>query len=82
VANWSAKTGIFSRDQRPWAWEKNQAVDMLTWWRGFFGDTALSIVVSAIASIPVTSAAAERNWSIRGSIHTPARNRYKFLDNI
>lgn len=59
VACWNAKAGIFSRDSRPWAWESNH--NMLTWWRGFFGDTVLSLVVSAIACIPATSVVAYRN---------------------
>uniref|UniRef100_A0A914EIU0 HAT C-terminal dimerisation domain-containing protein n=1 Tax=Acrobeloides nanus TaxID=290746 RepID=A0A914EIU0_9BILA len=46
-----------------------------TWWLGYFDDTALSRVFAALSVFSVTSAANERDFSIRGNIHTKRRNR-------
>jgi hypothetical protein len=74
VAQYKSKTGLFKRD---WAWEALETgnLDSATFWSGFFHDSILATVFKALHMVPVTSAATERNWSIRGAIHTEVRNR-------
>jgi hypothetical protein len=70
-----AKTDIFK--DRPWVWQALDTgnLDSLTFWTGGFSETILSTVVKALQIIPITSADSERNWSIRGAIHSKVRNR-------
>jgi hypothetical protein len=53
---------------------KSGELDAMSFWAGFFGDTVLSTVFKSLQVIPITSASSERNWSIRGAIHTKVRN--------
>jgi hypothetical protein len=77
-AQFSAKTGVFADSSRSHAWELLQQIEMdgITFWKGFFADTYLAKVYSALRVLKVTSAANERDWSIRGFIHSKIRNRY------
>jgi hypothetical protein len=74
LAQYKAKTNLFKRE---WAWEALETgkLDSATFWSGFFSDSILATVFKALQIIPVTSAATERNWSLRGAIHTKVRNR-------
>ena len=75
VAQFKTRTGVFG--VRTWAWQAFEKgdLDAAGFWTGYFEETALSKVFKALQAIPVTSAATERNWSIRGAIHTKVRNR-------
>ncbi|KAE9546800.1 hypothetical protein FO519_009988 [Halicephalobus sp. NKZ332] len=75
IAQFKSKTGVF--ESRHWAWKavENGRLEAVSFWPGFFSDTVLSTVFKSLQMIPVTSAASERNWSIRGAIHTDVRNR-------
>ena len=77
LANWLTKTDKFSETNRAYAWNNVGKSDELTWWEAWFPDTNLSKVVKAIYTVPLSAAATERNWSIRGAIHTKSRNRLK-----
>lgn len=65
--------GVFA--ERSWVWEVMGTgnLDSLIFWRGYFHDTILCTVFKALYMSPVTSAAPERNWAIRGAIHTKNR---------
>ena len=47
------------------------------WWKGNFPKCSLTPLATAILSLPTSAAATERNWSVRGAIHTKSRNRLK-----
>jgi len=68
-------SGIFGG--RQWAWDAlgTGDLDSATFWAGFFSDSILATIFKALQIVPMTSAAPERNWSIRGAIHTKVRNR-------
>lgn len=74
-AHWLAETGIFSKDNRRYAWEATHTMDGLTWWKAFFSDTLMAQVVQMLHNVPISAAPTERNWSLRGGIHTKLRNR-------
>jgi hypothetical protein len=75
VAQFKAQTGEF--DKQHWGWQALETgeLDALTFWTGCFSNTILATVFKMLQIIPITSAATERNWSIRGAIHTKVRNR-------
>uniref|UniRef100_A0AC34F9B8 BED-type domain-containing protein n=1 Tax=Panagrolaimus sp. ES5 TaxID=591445 RepID=A0AC34F9B8_9BILA len=78
VRNWILKRGIFAVDfngDRSEAWHAVGQVEVTSWWRLFFPDTKIGIMVQMLQSVPVVSAASERTWSIRAAVHTKARNR-------
>lgn len=77
-------TGIFGDPKRHYAWEvlANTNIDRKSWWNGLFPDTVLSQVVVALECLSITSASNERNWSVRGNIHTKIRNRYDLHDGF
>jgi hypothetical protein len=77
IAQYKAKLGEFARNEQPWAWSalESGALDSAGFWNGYFSTTTLCTIYNALKSIPVTSAATERNWSIRNAIHTKVRNR-------
>jgi hypothetical protein len=52
-------------------------MELSAWWAAWFGDSLLSKVALALRNIPLSAAATERNWSMRGAIHTKSRNRLK-----
>jgi uncharacterized protein YuzE len=74
---WLSKTGKFSENSRPYAWEQVKQMKSLAWWEAWFSDSELCEVVKVLHKIPLSSAATERNWSLRGAIHTKIRNRMK-----
>jgi hypothetical protein len=77
IAQYRAGIGEFARDEQPWAWSalETGAMDSAGFWNGYFSTTTICTIFNALKSIPVTSAATERNWSIRNAIHTKVRNR-------
>lgn len=72
--NWLSKAGPFA-DARDAFQVLEYGIETVPWWKGSFPDLSLPEVVSFVYSVPATSAAAERNWSLRGATHTPSRNR-------
>jgi hypothetical protein len=72
-----SKSGKFSSDSRPYAWEQVDKMNAMAWWEAWFSDFLLSKVVKTLDKVPLTSTATERNWSLRGAIHTKVRNRMK-----
>jgi hypothetical protein len=82
-SQFKAKTGIFGRPENRYTWEllAKKEVDSVTWWKGFYSETKLSKIISALSVVPFTSSANERDFSLRGFIHTKNRNRY-FLNSV
>ena len=49
---------------------------MLTWWMASLGgDTMATLLFICVLSIPTSSAASERCWSVMGNVHSESRNR-------
>lgn len=55
--------------------QNRDSIDLFKWWLLFFSDTKIAFFVKLLRSIPPTSAATERTWSIRGAFHNKSRNR-------
>ena len=72
---WMAGTGVYARDKRLYAWDAVKRMNAAEWWQAWFSDTLLAKVAQIISNVPMTSAATERNWSLRGAIHTKIGNR-------
>ncbi|GMG17625.1 unnamed protein product [Phytophthora fragariaefolia] len=73
----------FIASKLKWAPEENtifHRMPPLEWWTwvGVIQYPLLSLIAQMIFTIPTSSAAAERGWSIHGNIHT---NRRDSLDN-
>ena len=66
------KLALLTRSIGGWTALQSGDLDAFTFWTGCFSNTILATVFKMI---PVTSAATERNWSIRGAIHTKVHNR-------
>uniref|UniRef100_A0A915CPB3 DUF659 domain-containing protein n=1 Tax=Ditylenchus dipsaci TaxID=166011 RepID=A0A915CPB3_9BILA len=49
---------------------RGRTVDGLTFWTGFYSDSVLSVIYKALRIVQITAAPTERNWSLRGAIHT------------
>lgn len=47
----------------------------VSWWKGVCNSSPLSIVAVTILTVPTTSAATERSFSVFGTIHSKTRNR-------
>jgi hypothetical protein len=74
LSQWISKSVKFSPDFRPYAWETVDKMNTLAWWEAWFSDFMLSKVVKALDKVPLTSAATERNWSLRGAVHKFTQN--------
>jgi hypothetical protein len=77
LGHWLSKTGKFSKNLRSYAWNQVGKMELSAWWTAWFSDSILSKVAMALRKIPLSAAATERNWSIRGAIHSKSRNRLK-----
>uniref|UniRef100_A0A914D6N0 DUF659 domain-containing protein n=1 Tax=Acrobeloides nanus TaxID=290746 RepID=A0A914D6N0_9BILA len=77
LGEWRAHTGAFGDPTRLYAWEllDKTTIDAKSWWAGYFSDTVLWKLLDVLRVVPLTSASNERNWSMRGRIHTAIRNR-------
>lgn len=64
-------TSISSADEG----NKNEEVDVLSWWKGFCGHMNLSKIARIILTTTVSSAATERSFSTFSNIHSKKRNR-------
>jgi hypothetical protein len=73
MLQYRAKTGHFSAMDM---WEDATLVDGNTWWKCYgSGAPHLQKLALRILSIPTSSAASERCWSVMGNIHNETRNR-------
>jgi len=73
LLQYRAKTGNFTSSS---IWEDAQFVDSITWWKCHgTAATSLSKLALTVMSIPTSSAASERCWSVMGNIHSDNRNR-------
>ena len=81
ISHWRAKTGLFNKQIKLFAWKIVGKVSLGTWWKSSYPDSILSKIVIMLLCHPITSAVTERNWSLRSRIHTPVRNRFKFSTN-
>jgi len=72
VAEFRAHEGFWAKDV---VWCNCSEMDAMTWWNGICSNTKLSTVASAILSLPASSAATERSFSVYSHIHNKKRNR-------
>ena len=72
VAEFRAHEGFWAKDV---VWCNCSEMDARTWWNGICSNTKLSTVASAILSLPASSAATERSFSVYSHIHNKKRNR-------
>ena len=81
LTDWMTLYGDYEGNRagnRSEAWlclEERPNMDPNKWWNLHFKDKVLSTLSSMFYSIPPTSAANERTWSIRAAVHTKTRNR-------
>ena len=81
LTDWMTLSGDYENNRmgnRSEAWhrlEERPNIDPNKWWNLHFKDKVLSTLSSMFNSIPPTSAANERTWSIRAAVHTKTRNR-------
>jgi hypothetical protein len=70
-----ARVGPFAPEF--WTSIESETVDAITWWKVMedFGAKRLAPIAIRLLSVPISSAAAERNWSLYGFIHNQRRNR-------
>uniref|UniRef100_A0A7E4VIJ1 DUF659 domain-containing protein n=1 Tax=Panagrellus redivivus TaxID=6233 RepID=A0A7E4VIJ1_PANRE len=62
-------------ESEPWIALKEGSLSSKSWWQIYFPNTKLGKLSTFLNSIPISSAASERTWSIRGAIQSKARNR-------
>jgi len=72
VAEFRAHEGFWAKDV---VWCNCSEMDAKTWLNGICSNTKLSTVASAILSLPASSAATERSFSVYSHIHNKKRNR-------
>lgn len=72
LTEFRAEAGIWARDSVKNAWRN---VTPSVWWRGVCGDEPLCPIALRLLSVPGSSIAAERNWSLYARTHTKWRNR-------
>lgn len=73
VAEFRTKTGFFGKCYS--AWSTVEAIAPQLWWQSFASKEDAYPIAHRILSIPPSSAAAERNWSLFSITHTKLRNR-------
>lgn len=66
VAEFRAHEGFWAKNI---VWCHSNEIDARTWWNGICTNTQLSKVASAILSLPASSAATERSFSVYSNIH-------------
>lgn len=50
-------------------------IDPCVWWQTFAFNQSLFAIASRVLTIPPSTAASERNWSVFSNTHTKTRNR-------
>ena len=81
INNWMTMKDDYEVDKkgvRSEAWyylDEHAKIDLNAWWSLHFPDKCLSTLSALLHSIPLTSAANERTWSMRGYVHSKTRNR-------
>lgn len=78
LAEYRTNTGLFGL---PKIMESSSHCSPDVWWKGLATNEAISPIASKLLSVPCTSAACERNWSVFGKVHTKSRNRLK-IDRV
>lgn len=81
IANFLGRLAPFKEENRNYAWTAEAVANMEAFWCGYYQDTKLSKVVKALKSMVLSSASAERNFSIRGTVHTKSRNRLRIYNS-
>lgn len=66
-------TGYFSHDV---LWTAARSHKPSAWWKGLCGEQPIAPLACLLLQLPCSGAAAERNWSQQGSVHTDERNRF------
>ena len=73
MLEYQSKLGVFSLNV---LWSDEATKDPITWWSALRNEVpVLSEFAAKLMSIPASSAAAERNWSHFGFVHSLRRNR-------
>ncbi|KAL4153898.1 hypothetical protein QTP88_001731 [Uroleucon formosanum] len=72
VTEFCAHESFWAKDV---VWCNCSEMDARTWWNGICSNTKLSTVASAILSLPASSVATERSFSVYFHIHNKKRNR-------
>lgn len=73
MLEYQSKLGVFSLNV---LWSDEATKDPITWWSALRNEVpVLSELAAKLMSIPASSAAAERNWSHFGFVHSLRRNR-------
>jgi hypothetical protein len=72
LAQFRSKEGLWASDV---VWSSAAHIPPGTWWKGVCQDEPLAQLAVRLLTVPPTSAAAERNWSAFGNVHTARRNR-------
>lgn len=71
-AEYQAKGGFWANE---FIWQPVTTISPLDWWKGLCATKLLSTIAVRLLSVPPSSAASERNWSLFGRTHTKDRNR-------
>ncbi|CAH0400141.1 unnamed protein product [Chilo suppressalis] len=62
-------------DERKAMWVPVNDLEPTLWWRTFAGNQDVASIAIKILSVPPSSSACERNWSLFGRTHTKIRNQ-------
>ena len=75
LANYRGKGTLWTVWSKEFVWKSAQSVSPIVWWKGTCSACPLSKVAVDVLSLPATSAACERSFSVYGNIHSAKRNR-------
>lgn len=73
VAHFQTKTGYYGESEAIWAPVK--LIEPRVWWQTFAPNQVIQTIATRILSVPPSSAASERNWSLFSITHSLRRNR-------
>lgn len=73
VANFQTKNGYYGESEAIWAPVK--LIEPRVWWQTFAPNQVIQRIATRILSVPPSSAASERNWSLFNITHSLRRNR-------
>lgn len=72
--HFKSKTEQFSK-HKEYLWVAAEDTSAIDWWAAFCSDTELSKIAVKLLSLPATSAAVERTFSIYKDVHSTKRNK-------
>ncbi|CAB3222407.1 unnamed protein product [Arctia plantaginis] len=75
MAEFKTKTNFF-QESKP-IWSPAKKLQPRIWWQTFTLNQSVGAIAIKILSVPPSSAASERNWSMFAHTHTKLRNRLK-----